>query len=131
MDNTKEYLDRMANKRVFLRTDKFNITAKVSKDEKEWHKVEVVDISTGGLLFRSKEAFEGGETVRFDLKIQPTVFISQTTLSIKTQGEVLGDRGEEGGLFSYAAKFAKIASSNHTELDILINMVFERYGFGG
>jgi len=124
MDSTKEYMDLMSSKRKFFRTDKFTVHARVSRDEKRWSRIEVSDISTGGLLFKSKKTFEIGESVWFDLEIQPIMFVSHTTMKLKTQGEVLGGRaGEE-----YAAKFVKLPSSEQTELGIIIELILEKYG---
>ena len=128
MANTKDFLDVVSNKRKSARTDLFSVLAKISKDGEHWSDIEIVDISTGGVLFKAASAFEEGDHVWFDLLIKPIMFITHTTLNIKTQGEVLDSRPARENSTVYGAKFSRLPSRDETELGMLIQMIYEKYG---
>ena len=128
MFTTKEYLELIASRRRFVRTDNFNTIAKISDDNEEWSDIAVSDVSAGGLLFRSFKSIEVRTTVWFDLLIKPILFISGSPLVIKTQGEVLDSRGSRESTYYYAAKFTTMSPDDEMALDVLIQRIYERYG---
>ena len=122
---TEEYYELIARGRKSVRTNNFTVTAKIKREDGSSSDVDVSDISAGGLLFLSKEAFAKGEKILIDLTIEPIVLIRYNPLSIETQGEVLKVCDENTS--HYAAVFKGMASSVEKELDILITKIFSKF----
>lgn len=122
---TEEYCELVARGRKSVRTNNFTVTAKVKREGGVWSEAEVSDISAGGLLFFSKEAFSKGEKILIDLTIEPIVLIRFNPLRIETQAEVL--KGCDENASHYAAVFKGMVSSVEKELDILITKIYSKF----
>ena len=125
MDSTKDYLELIAGERRSVRTNNLSIISKVSADGENWDDIEVSNISSGGLLFISDTSLAKGDTVWFDLTVEPVALIKYNALHIQAQGEVLSDRFVHNNVHYYAAKFTDISPDIQTELDMLIHDILD------
>jgi len=115
--------------REYVRTDCWSVVAKASKDENDerWFDVRIPNIAAGGLLFLSDLVFESGDSLWFELQIDPMTPGVVGNIRMKVKGEVKGNRGEREGLNSYSVVFTEISHSNRIRLDELILMTNMRY----
>ena len=115
--------------REYVRTDNWSIAAKVCKDEYggKWSDVKIPNVAAGGLLFLTEATYEVGETLCFDLLIDPMMPGIAGKIPMKAKGVVRGDRGIKEGLHAYSIEFTDISKSNRIRLDELVRMTTYRY----
>ena len=115
--------------REYVRTDCWAVIAKTSREENRgnWLDVRVPNIAAGGLLFLSDLVYEAGESLWFDLQIDPLTPGVLGTIQMKTKGEVKGDRGIREGLHAYSVEFIEISKSDRIRLDELIRITNVKY----
>jgi c-di-GMP-binding flagellar brake protein YcgR len=70
------------------------VTLKTATDE---HRVETVDISAGGLLFRSQTEIDVGSAVEFTVAMPGDVLGSDRDVLVRCQGRVVRCTEESGG----------------------------------
>jgi c-di-GMP-binding flagellar brake protein YcgR len=70
------------------------VTLKTPTDE---HRVETIDISAGGILFRSETDVEVGSTVEFTVAMPGDVLGSDRDVLVKCQGRVVRCTNEPSG----------------------------------
>ena len=70
------------------------VTLRTATDE---HQAETVDISAGGLLFRSNTQIEVGSAVEFTVAMPGDVLGSERDVLVKCQGRVVRCTKEPGG----------------------------------
>ena len=115
--------------REYVRTDNWSIVAKVCRDEYtgKWVDVKIPNVAAGGLLFLTEATFEVGETLCFDLLIDPMTPGISGKIPMKAKGVVRGDRGMRDGLHAYSVEFTEISKSNRIRLDELVRMTNYKY----
>jgi len=120
-------MEDLFTKRDYVRTNNFSINARISKDGKVWHEVNVPNIAAGGLLIHTNQDFCCGEEVWFDMKIDPRL-ARIVPISVKTKGIVRVERGEYADQHQYAITFTEISSGDQIRLDELVHMAAHKYG---
>jgi len=128
MGSTKDYLNLMSNRRKSARTDVLDVAAKISKDGEDWVRIDVSDISTGGFQFRSEEPSAAGDKVWLNMLVKSPMLASQNSLRIKTVALILDVRSEKDGVFVNGAKFTKLSARDESELGMMIQLMYEKYG---
>ena len=127
MENRESYFEHYG--RRYVRTSRWNIAAKMSKDARQWTKVEVPNIAAGGLLFQTDKTFAIEDIVWFDLEIEPMMMGLMGTLHIKKQkAVVVADRGAQENMNSYAVEFLEMSEKHRISLDELIHLTNTRFG---
>jgi len=77
-------MEMQGEKRAYVRDTDFYSEAKISGDKKNWHTVNILDISASGIRFVSDIALTVGEILWFDLTVQN--FMAESV--IRTRGAV-------------------------------------------
>ncbi|MDR0220210.1 MAG: PilZ domain-containing protein [Lachnospiraceae bacterium] len=120
-------MDIVINKRDYVRTNNFSIDAKISQDGKDWSTVKVPNIAAGGLIFLTDKELKVGETLDFELRIDPRIIIV-IPLNMKFKGVIKSDRGPQEGKNMYAVVYTEISSDDQIRLDELVRLTISRYG---
>ena len=115
--------------REYVRTDSWSVVAKVSKEDppERWVEVKVPNVAAGGLMFTTDTPFSIGDTLFFDLQIDPITPGIARIIKIKAKGEVRGDRDLNNGLHSYGVEFLDIKKNDQIRLDELVRMTSVKY----
>ena len=115
--------------RAYVRTDNWSINAAISKTEtsKKWEEVEVTEMSAGGLTFNSSTQFSVGDTIWFDLHINPMIAGMPYEFDAKVKGKIKSDRGQVGGSHEYGVEFQEIPYSTRVRLDELVRLTISKY----
>ena len=120
-------MEDVFTKRDYVRTNNFTVSAKISENGGVWHEVKVPNIAAGGLLILTERDYEPGDTLWFDLKIDPRIAII-VPISIKLKGIIKVDRGIHDDKRMYAVIFSEISDSDQIRLDELVRMAIQKYG---
>ena len=116
------------NVRAYVRTNYWSVEAKVSRDKETWTEVQVPDISAGGLQYLSDQAFTEGETVWFDLSINPLMREVPDMVYVEAKGLVKRVIGANNKVRTYGVEFTEISENERIRLDVLINRTIEKFG---
>lgn len=103
------------DKRAYQRTDHVDTRVRVSRDSECWVDVEAVDISSGGLAFKTDEDFDEGQMIWLDLELSG--FLSEYELV--TEGKVL-HKAALGGRFQYGLSMPKLQEHEKIRLDEMV-----------
>ena len=115
--------------REYVRTDCWSVVAKTSREEDygSWIDVRVPNIAAGGLLFLTGLQYETGESLWFDLQIDPLTPGVSGMILMKVKGEIKGDRGVREGQRAYSVEFTEISKSDRIRLDELVRITNLKY----
>ena len=114
-------------KRGYVRTNNFSVSARISENGKAWSDVKVPNISAGGILIHTEKEYKPGDTVWFDLTIDPRLAII-VPISFKSKGEVKRDYGVHDDKNIYAIVFTEMSANDQIRLDELVHMAAHKYG---
>jgi hypothetical protein len=114
-------------KRAYIRTDIWDVSAKISMDRKNWDTATVPNISADGLLFNTDRVCHIGEILWLELEIDPHM-PSIEKFMIAVHCKVVSDRGNADGTHSYSGVFNDLSTGNRIRLDELITMTVHKYG---
>ena len=121
--------------REYVRTENWSVVAKTSKDgdaePEQWTSVQVPDLAAGGILFLTDITYEKGDSMWFDLQIDPMTPGVYGTIKIKTKGEIKAVRGKREELNAYAVAFLDMTDSDKIRLDELVRLTNFRYKVDG
>ena len=116
------------NNRNYVRTGSWSVNATVKRDDtQQLNDVTVIDIAAGGLLFLTDISYEKGDSLRFDLNIDPMTPGIPRKIRIKTKGEVTSDRGVKDGKRAFSVMFTEISKEDRIRIDELIRMTNYKY----
>ena len=114
--------------RQYVRTDNWSVTASISKDgSAQWHDASVLDIAAGGLLFLTDSSYDKGDSLRFDLSIDPMAPGISQIIQMKVAGTITDDRGIRDGKRAYSVKFTEISNKDRIRIDELVRMTNYMY----
>jgi hypothetical protein len=112
--------------RKYKRIDVFwydwRIEAEISKDKQAWSKIEVPNISSGGLMFKTDKLYESGDILWLNAYINPRM-MHFTDMRFQTKVVVQNVRSVPDG---YAVGIDFITPQ--VELDIAITRLSSLYG---
>ena len=119
-------------RREYVRTDDWDITAKVSADTQKWFDVKVSDMSAGGLMFHFNSdagfdiVYKENDIVCLDVHINPRMLhIGDIRIEAKA---VIKSVRESGGGYAVGAEFAELPQNTKIHLDEVISWTKTRYG---
>ena len=122
-------MEELFTKRDYVRTNNFTINAKISKDGRVWHEVNVPNIAAGGLLILTEKDYQCGDEVWCDMKIDPRIArIVPINMKLKGSVRVMRERGDLNDKHQYAVMFTEISASDQIRLDELVHMAAHKYG---
>ena len=116
------------NVRAYVRTNYWSVEAKVSLDQETWTEVQVPDISAGGLQFLSHDTISEGQSVWFDLSINPLMREVPDMVYVEAKGVVKRAIGANNRVRTYGVEFTEITENERIRLDVLINRTIEKFG---
>ncbi|MCL2548650.1 MAG: PilZ domain-containing protein [Symbiobacteriaceae bacterium] len=114
--------------RSYIRTDNWEIIAKISEDKEQWSQVQVIDISAGGLLFHTEDEFEPGTVLWFDLFIDPKMPEIPERIHMEVRARVSSVRQQFEEVNAVGVVFIQISLGDQVRLDELIRLAVTRYG---
>jgi hypothetical protein len=110
-----DFMDVPLERRKYQRSIAQCAKTHISLDGNDWREVEVVDISAGGLCFKSQRKFEPQTKLMFNL----WVYCMMSEFNLKLDGAVI--RGEEhGNDIVYSVKFENVDKYTQVQLDEVI-----------
>ena len=115
--------------RKYVRTENWSVTAKASKDAdgEQWFDAQVEELSAGGLLFETELFCKKGDTLRFDLEINPLMPGITDYIQVKAKGLVKSVRERHNDLLVYGVEFSDISNSDQIRLDELVQLTIKKY----
>jgi Tfp pilus assembly protein PilZ len=99
--------------RVYARGDHFSTEVKVSRDGFQWKKAMAGELSSGGLSLFTKNEYQVGDELWFDLKVSG--FMSE--FEVKTQGCIRRKNRTEEGAFEYGVSFIGLSQELKIRID--------------
>ena len=116
------------NNRSYARISNWNIDAKLSEDGNQWFDANVIDIAASGLFFLTDRPYAEGDSLWFDMLIDPKIIEVHKKIKLKVKAIIRSDRGVKNNLRAFGAEFIEISDSDTIRLDELIRVTNERYG---
>lgn len=102
-------------RRKFIRCSSTICHAIMTSDEKIWEKIDLRNISAGGLRFESKEVYFEGQKLSFDLLI----YNAFSEFNMQFEGEIVHIH-QNGENTSYGVRFININKYYQIQLDEII-----------
>jgi len=112
-----------------IRTGFMFVDAEISDDGEQWFKVQVSDISAGGLLIRTERTYEKDVEIWIRLYINPILIKRMAeNVSITSKALLISNRGTYNDITSYGAKFKDLSRHDKIRLHELISITVAKYG---
>ncbi|MDF2522588.1 MAG: type pilus assembly PilZ [Clostridiales bacterium] len=102
-------------KRKFNRCSKVICKAHLSIDKKQWHEIDVADLSAGGLQFYSKKAY----TINEKFFIEVTVFNAYSEFNLSFEG-IIKRKDPDNNEIAYGIEFINFNKYQQVQLDEII-----------
>jgi hypothetical protein len=109
-----------------VRTDKWDVAAKISMDKNAWNAAVIPNISADGLLFYTDRYCEEGDVLWLELNIDPKL-PNIEKFKLAAHCKVVAERDSKDGLNAYSAVFYGLSAANYIRLDELVEQTVLTY----
>jgi len=104
----------------------WDMEAKISGDGQTWIDAELLDISAGGLAFKTDKAYNPKDALWLDVYINPKM-LAVSDIHINAKGRVMGIRSV-GGAYAASVEFTEIPRDTQSRLGVIMETVIGKYG---
>ena len=104
----------------------WEMEAKISEDKETWSDVELLDVSVGGLAFKTDKIYNPKDALWLDVYINPKM-LTVSDIHINAKGRVTGIR-DIGGSHAASVEFTEIPQDTQSRWGIIMELITVKYG---
>jgi len=104
----------------------WDMEAKISEDAQTWFDAELLDISAGGIAFKTDKSYSPKDALWLDVYINPKM-LTVGDIHINAKGRVTGVRSVGGG-HAVSVEFTEIPRDTQSRLGVIMETIIVKYG---
>ena len=104
----------------------WDMEAKISEDAQTWFDAELLDISAGGIAFKTDKSYSPKDALWLDVYINPKM-LTAGDIHINAKGRVMGIRSV-GGSCAVSVEFTEIPRDTQSRWGVIMETLIVKYG---